>query len=438
MQIPMKYLSGLLALLCLTLMGCPAITEQAGATDRYADQGWVPEDRSYSPNIRTVQLYQPPFEASYPIIYLGQTQPLVLEFDEIIPEDQRETDFFVDFINCDINWRPSNVMPIEFYEGFAQQRIEDVQRSTFTKVPYVHYRHAFPGENQGFKQSGNYLLKVYRNGNPRDVVLTRRFIVVENRVPIVSKYELNARVERMRMQEFAFDLMTGSLNIFNPAQDLNVRILQNFRWDNAYIPPLPSFVGENQYEYRIDLNQAFNGGNEFRQHQVFSTRFYAESIQDVEEGENQWEVFLFPDQVRNSNEFRGRGDRNGTYSVQVQEWPDPDLNADYVNNHFSLKRNEPLADPVYLLGSMSDWHLQPDFRMRYDETQRAYTTEVLLKQGIYDYLYAVARPDGTLDETILEGRHIDTENFYNVLVYFRGPSDRTDRIWGFRPINYQE
>lgn len=424
--------------LLFALAGCPAITEQITAGDTANAEGWVTQDRSYSPNIRTVQLYKPPFEAAYPVLYLGTNQTLTLEFDEIIPEDQRETDYFVDFINCDIDWRPSNVMPIEFYEGFAQQRIEDFQRSTFTKVPYVHYRHTFPAEGQSFKQSGNYLLKVYRNGNPRDVVITKRFIVVETKVPIVSKYELNARVERMRMQEFSFDLMTGGLNLFNPVQDLQVRILQNFRWDNSYIPPVPQFVGENQFEYRIDLNQAFAGGNEFRQHQVFSTRFFAESIQDVEEGENQWEVFLFPDPVLASNEFRSRGDRNGTYSVQVQEWPDPDINADYVNNHFSLRRNTPADGPVYIFGALSDWQILPDFRMEYDAAQRAYLGQILLKQGVYDYSYVIPRPNGTLDETTLEGSHIDTENFYNVLVYFRGPSDRSERIWGYRPINYRE
>ncbi|MEO1448053.1 MAG: type IX secretion system plug protein domain-containing protein [Bacteroidota bacterium] len=434
----MKKILFLLSPLVWVLAGCPAITEQVTDEGRYASQGWVPEDRSYSPNIRTAQLYRPPFEASYPILYLGQTQQLTLEFDEIIPEDQRETDFFIDFISCDINWRPTNIVPLEFYEGFSQQRIEDFQRSTFTKVPYVHYRHSFPAEGQGFKQSGNYLLKVYRNGNPRDVVLTRRFIVVETKVPIVSKYELNARVERMRMQEFAFDLMTGGLNIFNPALDLQVRVLQNFRWDNAYSPPQPRFVGENQFEYRIELNQAFNGGNEFRQHQVFSTRFYAESIQEVEEGENQWEVFLFPDPVLASNEFRSIGDRNGTFSVQVQEWPDADINADYVNNHFTLKAKGPSADPVYIFGGLSNWQVLPDFRMEYDQGLQAYTGSVLLKQGIYDYSYVVARPDGSLDETAIEGDHIDTENFYNILVYYRGPADRTDRIWGYMPLNYQE
>ena len=423
--------------------GCPATTQELSRPNAgtSVEKTLIPDDHIYETNIRTPQLYRNPVKESYPVIYMGVAEPLVLEFDELMPLDQRESDFFVDIINCNAAWEPTNVLPIEFYEGFTQDRVDIFQRSEFTKVPYVHYRYSFPQENEFFKMSGNYILKVYRGANPRDIVLTRRFVVADRLTKIESKYLLNERVERLRLEELAFDLFTPSdLSIFNPAQDLSVLIMQNFRWDNAFLIPQPRFYADNRFEYYVNLTDVFDGGNEFRRHAVFSTRFYTESMQTVEEREDIYDVYLFADEARERNAFGGQRDRNGSYSIRVQEWRDPTIQADYVRNHFTLKSRDPITDgEVYVYGRFSDWQLRPENRMTYNEVNRRYEAEIILKQGIYDYEYVVKRPNAyVVDEHTFEGKHRDAENFYTILVYYRGPTDRTDRIIGFQPFNYYE
>ncbi|MEM7368047.1 MAG: type IX secretion system plug protein domain-containing protein [Bacteroidota bacterium] len=435
-------------LLCLIswattlLLGCPLATQEASraTVESKIEKKLIYDDFIYETNIRTVQLYRGQLKETYPVIYMGVVEPLVLEFDELIPLEQRESDLFVDIINCNAAWEPSNVLPIEFYEGFVQDRVDIYQRSEFTKVPYVHYRYSFPQENESFKMSGNYLLKVYRGANPKDVVLTRRFVVADRQVKIDSKYLLNERVERLRLSEFAFDLYTpGGLNIINPAQDLMVVMLQNFRWDNGYIIPQPRFYADNRFEYYTDLTDIFDGGNEFRRHECFSTRLYSESIRHVEERENIYDIYLFADEPRNRNSFAGRRDRNGSYAIRVQEWKYPDIQADYVRNHFTLQSREQVDGEVYVFGRFSDWQTRPENRMTYNAVNKRYEGEIILKQGLYDYEYVIRREDQYLvDERTFEGKHLESENFYTILVYYRSPTDRTDRLIGFQPINYYE
>lgn len=439
----LKYIFiSLFAGLAVVLTGCPS-TQSTTQPKRYdKKEALVYDDHIYEDSIRTVQLYQVGVEESYPVIYMGSTAPLVLEFDELIPEDEFESNFFVDIVHCDEYWRPTNVLPLEFYEGFTQDRIDLYERSAFTKTNYIHYGYSFPQENEYFKISGNYLLIVYRNSNKKDLVLSRRFVVADRIVSITPKYLLDDRIERIRMSEFSFDLsVPTSLGIMNPANDLTIMVMQNFRWDNAWYLGNPRVSRDNTYEYYLDLANIFRSGNEYRRLDIRSTRLYSESMQDVEETEQEYQIYLFRDEPRDFNIFlSNRRDRNGSYKPWVNEWPNADVNADYVNTHFTLKTDRPVANgKVYVYGRFSDWQLWEENRLDYNEEVKQYEGDVLLKQGLYDYGYAVKRPDDPIpDESTFEGKHIETENFYTIVVYYQGPTDRAPRIIGYQPINYYE
>jgi hypothetical protein len=46
-------------------------------------------------------------------------------------------------------------------------------------------------------------------------------------------------------------------------------------------------------------------------------------------------------------------------------------------------------------------------------------------------------PDGTIRTMPTEGDFYQTENSYQMLVYFRGQGERTDRLVGFQEIIYK-
>jgi hypothetical protein len=56
---------------------------------------------------------------------------------------------------------------------------------------------------------------------------------------------------------------------------------------------------------------------------------------------------------------------------------------------------------------------------------------MLLKQGWYNYEYIFLKDGETkADPSFFEGNHYETENEYLILVYYRNPLSRYDRLVG--------
>ncbi len=422
-----------------------AFIENSEKTLNHTSQQILYQDVVYDDLIKTIRFYPgtpdipEPLKSAYPILYLNDNTPITLEFDELVDPSENEAYFLTDLINCDANWEPTNVLPIEFYEGFSQKQITQWRRSEFTNVSYIHYTFTFPFENEFIKQSGNYILKVYRNNGSNDLVLTRRFIVVNPKLDINITNILNAnRLERERLRTLNFQIVARNLDRINPSTDLKVMLLQNFRWDNAATFSQPRFFGNNTFEYFVDLNDEFKGGNEFRLHDIRSVRLFSQSVEDIELINGIYHARLFTDNKRLRNEFTPIMDRNGTYFIEVQEQQFPAFQADYIWNLFRIESPKVKNGEVYVFGSFTDWNLLPSHKMEYNEAANRYEADILLKQGVYDYIYVLGKDNTTTDDAYFEGRHIETENFYNILVYYRRPGDRTDQLIGFLPVNYYE
>ena len=118
----------------------------------------------------------------------------------------------------------------------------------------------------------------------------------------------------------------------------------------------------------------------------------------------------------------------------LDEYETPRLNAEYVNVIFTLRSPLEYFDgEVYIFGKLTDWMIHPDFKMDYDQ-EGFYRTELLLKQGVYDYMYALVKDD-TMDLVELEGSWRETENEYSVLIYYSEFGARYDRLIAVRSFN---
>ena len=73
---------------------------------------------------------------------------------------------------------------------------------------------------------------VYKNRNEDDIVLTRKFMVYDNRINLGGRVSFpNNAQRRMTHQQVNFGISYGSHEIIDPKQDLKVFIRQNFRDD---------------------------------------------------------------------------------------------------------------------------------------------------------------------------------------------------------------
>ena len=72
--------------------------------------------------------------------------------------------------------------------------------------------------------------------------------------------------------------------------------------------------------------------------------------------------------------------------------------------------------------------------MTYNEQTKLYEAYIPLKQGYYSYQYLTMRDDGTLHPVSTEGNFYQTENSYQMLIYYKGIGQRTYRLVGYNKI----
>ncbi|HPF03050.1 MAG TPA: DUF5103 domain-containing protein, partial [Bacteroidales bacterium] len=116
---------------------------------------------------------------------------------------------------------------------------------------------------------------------------------------------------------------------------------------------------------------------------------------------------------------------------------DPETDGDYLFTYFTLASGDMIAGgEVYVTGSFCNWTTGKENLMIYNPAEREYECTLQLKQGWYNYQYVfVSDIDGSCNPVKFEGSHTETENDYMVIIYYRNPRGRYDRIIGTGTIN---
>ncbi len=398
------------------------------------------DDFEYESTIKTVQLYpsrnKPQDVLEMPVVPLNDmTVNLTLEFDEL---SNQYRNFNYKLLHCNYDWTPSIVQDMEILSEYNEFTIDRYEISNNTRKNYVHYWVVVPK----VKISGNYIIKVYRNGNQDDLILTRRFIVVDNKLGINTDIRFPMDVsKRFTHQQVDFTIQYGGIYMFNPREMLKVMVRQNGRDDNMKKNLQPMFIREEEtlLDYHlVDNSNVFAGGNEFRWFDVRSIRFQGRGVEGTTFDNEKAEAYLATDISRNIPNYTQYIDFNGRYVVDNYETNRGAVEADYVYNYFTLKTPRPVVGDVYVFGLFTDWKLQPEYKMRFDTARQVYRSKILLKQGFYNYIYVVDKGRGVVDDLELEGTYNQTENFYEVIGYMRPIGARYDHCIGYKRMGYFE
>ncbi|MFN8211905.1 MAG: DUF5103 domain-containing protein [Bacteroidales bacterium] len=388
-------------------------------------------DRVYSEEIRTVLLYKEGWNLSNPVIRLNSDEKLVLGFD-LLGDDQRT--YYYSYIHCDRNWNESGVFISDYVEGLTEDVIEEYKASFNTKQHYFHYSLTFPGERMKPRLSGNYIIKVYEQGKPDEPVITKRFMITDESVSI------NATVHRPDLleayntgQQVDFTVNFSGLSVKDPSRDISSVVLQNGNWLTARMDLKPDIIGNNEIRYgALSGKNVFKGGNEFRYFDIKNIRYKTEYIRDIQFSDNLYQVFLTPSEDREFKPYFSDRDLNGKYYVAVANGRDMDTDADYLMVYFTLpSAYKADGGDIYVSGALANWELNETNRMIYDRNKGQYQLSMLLKQGWYNYEYIfLGKGQPYMGPTRFEGSHFETENEYLILVYYRDPRDRYDRLAG--------
>ncbi len=386
-------------------------------------------------SIKTVQLYKLGWKMSFPIIQLNSNDQLVLSFDDL-GEETKNYNYTI--VHCDHNWNPSELLETEYMTGFAHNPLNDYQFSFNTKFIYTHYKLVFPNQDFQILKSGNYLIKVYEDNDKDNPVLSWPFMVYEPLVQIEPRIKYSTTSSNYKeMQEVDFSILHPRFIIDNPVDEIKVKIMQNGRLDNQITELKPVFIRAGELVYDYNRENVFEGGNEFRWLDIRSTRFAPEYVEAINFHDPYFHIELFPSSPRFNKSYFYKEDFNGKYYIEVREYNDPDIEADYVYVHFYLPRREPFSDgDVYVLGGLSNWKLNESNKMIYNVENMSYELTLLLKQGFYNYQYAF-RKQGKLKASLktLEGSFSQTENDYRILVYYKRIGDYYDHLIGVSTSN---
>ena len=380
--------------------------------------------------IRSAQLHLAGAPLTLPIVDVKTGfNTLVLEFDHL-GDDLK--DYVYTIVQCNSDWKPSDLSDNEYIDGFTEDRIINIETSLNTLTQYTHYTLGLPNQNMRWSKSGNYVLKVFDNDDDRRLVLVRRFLVVEPTWRVDAKFVSPVAVSKLNTHhEIDFTVTHRGIRIPNPQSDVKAFVLQNSRWDNA-IGPLKPYITQNEslvFDYQDKI--VFPAGKEWRYFDMRTFEYLGERVRDIKNKFDFYEVTLVTDQSRENSNIGYRGDLNGRYSIENQNFNQTLDQCDYAKVLFSISQNAPLeGEDVYVFGELTDWQLKPEWKMEFSPEAKAYYVESpMLKQGFYNYEYQVVnRESGKTDLDGLEGNWYETSNQYTILVYFRTFGDRYERL----------
>lgn len=388
-------------------------------------------DSIYVKNIKTVRLYNTGDQLSLPVIKLNSNDRVELHFDDM---DGDVKYYYYNYQLCDIDWKPVVINSFDYLKGFNQMRINDYRFSSIALTRYTHYQALLPDRNSYPVKSGNYLLRVFLNGDTSQLVFTKRLMVMDNKASIAARVIQPYAPQFFRThQKIQFTIDIKGLDAFNAAQQIKVVILQNNRWDNAATNVKPTFIRGTTLEYNSENTAVFSAGKEWRWLDLRDFHLQSDRVVTANYKKNNTDIFLRPDGPLSDQRYVYYRDLNGMSSIEAIRGVNPFWEGDYATVYFSFVPPNGLPYPkndIYLFGQLTNYSYSDSLKMIFNSQKGMYETHLLMKQGYYDYTYVSVDKNDPSIRTQLDGNYFETENLYTILVYYKSFSARADELIG--------
>lgn len=379
----------------------------------------------YPPNyIRTVIFQGNGDMSSIPIIKLGSS--LTLEFDDIAYESKEYTykiEHYTPF------WEKSDLIYIDYITGYEENKILNFNISFNTIVNYTNYKLYIPNQDLRIKLTGNYLLKVFYLDK---IIFSRPFIVYENKISISGEVKrmLNANSKK---QQIIFNLSHENFKI-DRYDNLEIIIMQNgnpkIKLDNIK----PKFISKDKLYFNEGDNIIFDGNSEFRNVDIKDDMGSAMGVSYVEKKDiiNFYLTGIIP---KNNEEYSITPDINGKFVIRSLRANNQSTEADYAMVHFRVYME--MLDPtfnLFLYGLFNFWDLNEENKFAYNHDKKRYECSIILKQGFYDYT-VISEFKNEIDYSFLDGSNYQTDNDYQILVYYKDIFERYYKVIGYYNLN---
>ncbi|MEO6454800.1 MAG: DUF5103 domain-containing protein [Ginsengibacter sp.] len=392
-------------------------------------------DSIYASNIKTVRFHNYGDQLSLPVINLNSSDLTELHFDDM---DVNVKYYYYTFQLCNEDWTPVNLSQFDYIKGFTQMRINNYRFSSIAYTRYTHYQAVIPDRNCVPTRSGNYLLKVFLDGDTSKLVFTRRLLVLNNKSTIGARVMQPFLPEYFRThQKIQFSINITGLNTFSTSQQIKVVVLQNNRWDNALVNIPPTFIRGTTLEYNTE-NTVFAAGKEWRWLDLRDFHLQSDRVKSADYNKNSTDIYVRTDIERQGEKYVYYRDLNGMYIIETTQSINPYWQSDYAMVNFSFMPPGNTAYPnkdIYLFGQLTNYNITDSLKLKFNSEKGVYETQLFLKQGYYSYTYMGVDKNNVANRSEVDGNYYETENRYTILVYFRDFAGRADELIGVSTIN---
>ena len=377
-------------------------------------------------NLHTLQLKVDGSAEAFPVLKLNSNESLEVSFDDLTHEYKRYT---YKIEHCDMMGQVTDgLFESEYIRATADEGIIDTYApSENTTVQYTHYAFTLPNTQMRPLISGNYRITISSENDEGEIVPVLRtyFGVVDPQVSIYPTCSTDTEVDYNNThQQLSLRVDASRLTLRDAANELQVMVMQNRRWDNAIINiPFTSQNG-SQLLWEHSRGLIFDAGNEFRKMEILSTRYPGMHGESMRWKDTCYVYKLMDDQPRRN--YLYDEDRNGQCVVRYDATGTPETEADYVLTRFTLQMPEAEGRALYVAGRWAEPTLTDRYRMHYNHEAGQYEADIMLKTGYYNYMYLSTPADGDDAGSTqpVEGDYFQTENEYALLVYYRAPGGR--------------
>lgn len=369
-------------------------------------------------------------QGSIPFYRLGEA--ITFEFDDLAGN---ESNYYYRVLPYNYDWTPSSLRLNEYLDGMENQRIQAYENSFNTLQPYSHYRLTIPNASYKITKSGNYILELYDDQD--EVVIRRKFILYEQIVSIGAQVKRTRNLDEIeRKQNLEFAIQLGENQYQNPTQNIKVALFQNARWD-AYISNIPpQYTLGTELIYKYNKETQFWGSNEYLNFDNSDIKMVNNNIVKTNADAGVYSTYLYTNIARKNKPYTFFPDLNGAFFPRNLFREKPTVEADYSWVYFKL---DPLTnDPkkrYYITGMFNNYELTPDNLMEYNSQTKLYEKALLVKQGFTNYNYTTLVNGVIAPSEAVDGNFYQTENHYQILVYYRGTLDQYDRVIGYAIAN---
>ena len=382
-------------------------------------------NRIYSPRVKTLTSMVGGDWRNRPVMTLNSDDVLTIGFDEFSHNYHRLT---CHLDHCEADWSVSqDIFESDWLQGFNDWQIEDYQNSINTTVLYTHYQLTIPNDRCQLKASGNYRLTIYDEDDADEKLLEVEFYVVEPLMTVGVEVTTNTDIDHNDShQQLSFSLNYNDLRVTDLAEQLQTVVMQNWQERDARHNIRPNHITPRGLLWQHNRELIFNGGNEYHKFEVLDVSHPTMGIERIAWDGTNYQVYPFPAfPYRN---YLTDVDADGAFCIRNSNRSESDYTCDYVWVNYELQA--PYQGELYIDGQWTTDADKEHYRMRYNGEKKVYYTALLQKQGYYNYRYITA--DGQIPPS--EGNFYQTENCYQVLVYYKEVGGRTWRLVGYKSL----